>query len=207
MEGYLAVCDYRSALRSATAPLHGEIDELFGAFDLADRDGLTRFLVAQAIGMRACQPRTTRFGRQQLGCSAPDYSAMLQQDLAMLGIATDRLPQFDLAEDMADAGVFYVVAGSRMGAAVLRNRATAPTPAGPANTACNYFTATEGSAMWRLFREWLSVAGGPPAELAAMIEAAGATFQLFAQAAEWVAAQPLLPLTPEPETATEGLAA
>jgi heme oxygenase len=212
MERRLAVCDYRSALRSATAPLHGQIDALFGTFDLSDRDGLTRFLVAQAIGMRACQPIISRFGRGRLGHDGPDWLAIIRQDLAMLSVAAERLPQFELAADIADPGVFYVVAGSRMGAAVLRKQATALTPAGPASASCGYFAADGGPVMWRLFREWLADQASTdeasePAELAAMVHAAEATFQLFARAAEWAAAQPVLPAIASTGTATEGLAA
>jgi heme oxygenase len=152
----MPVCDYRSALQTATAPLHADIDAQFGGFDLADRDGLTRFLAAQAIGMAACQPRITRFGRDTLGCTAPDYRRILLNDLAALGVDAAQLPRLELAdrcaEDAAataaaDAGTFYVVAGSRMGAAVLRDRATALTPAGPANSSCGYFIAGDVAAI------------------------------------------------------------
>ena len=199
----MALCDYRLALQSATAPLHAEIDALYGLFDLAERDGLARFLAAHAIGMRACQPRTTRFGRQGLDTHAPDYSAMLVRDLAVLGIDAALLPQLELADGdlphgdlRADAGIFYVVAGSRMGAAVLRDRATAPTPDGPARSTCGYFVVGEGPAMWRLFREWLAREGRAdtaPDGLPTMIAAARASFALFALAAQWAAAQSALP--------------
>ncbi len=191
--------DYRSALRLATAPLHAEIDALFGAFDLGQRDGLTRFLTAQAIGMRACQPRATRFGKRSLGCSAPDYLAVLTADLVVMEADAVQLPRLELSEAIADAGVFYVLAGSRMGAAVLRDRATAPTPGGPANGVCGYFAVGEGPAMWRLFREWLtseeraSLAGTAPSPLPAILDAATATFRLFAEAAHWAAGQPVRP--------------
>ena len=154
----------------------------------------------QAIGMQACQPHATRFGRNTLGCHAPDYYRMLQHDLVILGVDAAQLPCFDLADDTTDAGVFYVVAGSRMGAAVLRNRATAPTPVGIANGVCGYFMPGEGPAMWRRFREWLV---GTPDDLAAMIEGAKAAFHLFAQAGQWAADQPVLP----PLQGARGLAA
>lgn len=185
-------CDYRLALQKATAPLHNEIDALFGDFDLAYPDGLARFLTAQAISLRACQPQITRFGEQRLGCTAPDYSQVLQIDMAILGLDTQQLPGLGLPLGSSDAGVFYVVAGSRLGAAVLRDRATALTLAGPAHSACGYFSVGDGPAMWRLFRQWLAGANGPtPDDLPAMIAAAKATFQLFAQAAQWAAAAPV----------------
>jgi hypothetical protein len=84
-----------------------------------------------------------------------------------------------------------------MGAAVLRDRATALTPAGPANSSCGYFIVGEGPAMWRLYRQWLAreAAADLPtsAGLPAIIAAAQATFGLFAQAGQWVAAQPAMP--------------
>ena len=199
MEECLVVADFRSALQEATAPLHDRIDALFGAFDLADCGGLARFLVAQAIGMAACQPRVARFGRESLGCDAPDYNQVLTRDLAMLGVDAAHLPCFALAGELgnaggdawADAGVFYVVAGSRMGAAVLRDRAIAPMPGGPAHGVCGFFAVGEGPAMWRLFRIWLGrEAGAGEGGLPAMIEAAKATFELFARAGQWAAAQP-----------------
>jgi|SRR5579863_8541614 len=220
MERGLIVRDYRSALQTATAPLHGEIDALFGAFDLGRRDGLTRFLMAQAIGMAACQPHTQRFGQAKLGCSPPDYGEVLKADLAALGVHGEQLPRLSLPgnfesdwfeNDWAGAGIFYVVAGSRMGAAVLRKRATALTPGGPAHSVCGYFAVGEGPAMWRLFREWLAdsalrngglasegpanAAGGVPSGLAVMIGAATATFQLFAAAAHLATGQTLPPLS------------
>lgn len=190
MEKRLVVGDYRAALQTATAPLHVEIDALFGAFDLADRDGLTRFLMAQAIGMQACQSHIGRFSHQAFGRNAPDYEQVLLVDLATLGVDAAKMPRLELPINAAGgAGVFYVVAGSRMGAAVLRQRATASTPIGPAHSVCGYFAPGDGPAMWRLFRQWLQNAAGPD-DLPAMIEGAKATFHLFAQAAQWAAAQP-----------------
>jgi heme oxygenase len=196
-ETHLTSGDFRVDLHAATAPHHREIDALFGRFDLTQRQGLTRFLAAHAIGMRACQPVIARFGETALGCAPPDYAGILARDLAALGVAAAQLPIANLPGDIcgesSGAGVFYVVAGSRMGAAVLRNQATAMTPRGPAHTACGYFAQGEGPAVWRLFRLWLSqqsehaAAGRAAVDLPGMIGAAKAAFQLFADAADLAA--------------------
>lgn len=202
----MVICDYRSALQSATAPQHREIDAMFGAFDLTRRHGLTQFLTAQAIGMQACQPHAARFAQDVLGGAAPDYERLLQVDLAALGVDANHLPRVELPAHIGlpqiwDAGVFYVVAGSRMGAAVLRQRATALTPGGPAHSACGYFTTGDGPAQWRQFRQWLASAAVSPGDLPGMIAAAKATFDLFAQAARLAAAGP------DPDAAVPVLAA
>jgi heme oxygenase len=172
-------------LRSATARLHEEIDAQFSGFDLAEGAGLAAFLSAQAIALRECQPRVDRFGREVLGCAPIDYAQIAASDLANLGVDAALLPQVWLPREIADAGVFYVVAGSRMGAAVLRQRATALTPTGVAQDVCGFFAIGEGPGQFRLFRQWL--AQRPAEAVAAISYAATATFHLFAQAAKLAA--------------------
>lgn len=118
--------DLLSLLREKTGPSHERLDASFGSLDLARRDDLARFLAAHAIGLAPMFPVFRSFVEERLGLDCPDYPAMLAADLAALGIDADALPSLETPDEIApigaEAGVGYVICGSRLGLAMIRQR-------------------------------------------------------------------------------------
>ena len=118
--------DLLSLLRTATGPSHERLDASFGSLDLARRDDLARFLAAHAIGLAPMFPVFRAFLEERLGLDCPDYPAMLAADLAALGVDADAQPVLEAPAEIApigaEAGVGYVVCGSRLGLAMIRQR-------------------------------------------------------------------------------------
>ncbi|EHJ60473.1 heme oxygenase protein [Novosphingobium pentaromativorans US6-1] len=179
------VPDMLTELRAATAEAHARLDRAFGALDLADRDGLTRFLSAHAIGMEPLFPAFRSFVEDELGMACPDYPAMLREDLRSLGDDQDGLPQLAVAPALraprAQVGVSYVVAGSRLGMAVLRRQGywgdrTA------SGTAGRYMEDESGHAVWKSLMPWLKGQSFDQGEREAVTAAALAAFSSFASA-------------------------
>lgn len=113
--------DLRHVLRLGTREDHERLDARMGACDLATRDGMTRFLLAHAIGLQAVAPLAARFLQDELGLEMPDVQAMVAQDLADLG-CTAPLPAVPVLKTEGAAGAAYVLIGSRLGTAVLRSQ-------------------------------------------------------------------------------------
>jgi heme oxygenase len=119
-----------SGLRKATGAAHEQLDASFGSLDLATRSGLTRFLAAHAIGLAPMFPVFSAFVEQQLGLECPDYPAMLHADLRALSSDAASFPVLDVPLEIAGAsaspeaatGIGYVVCGSRLGLAMIRQR-------------------------------------------------------------------------------------
>ncbi|SLJ96424.1 heme oxygenase [Novosphingobium mathurense] len=179
------VPDMLAELRAATAQAHAQLDGAFGSLDLSDKDGLTRFLSAHAIGLGPLFPVFRNFVENQLGMDCPDYPLMLSEDLRSLGDDPDELPQLAvdpaLQGPSAQVGVGYVVAGSRLGMAVLRRQgywgeqSTSDTPG-------RYMDDESGHAVWKTLMPWLKGRTFDQGERKAVTAAALAAFSSFASA-------------------------
>ncbi|WP_232512616.1 biliverdin-producing heme oxygenase [Novosphingobium sp. PP1Y] len=177
--------DMLAELRAATAQAHARLDGAFGALDLSERDGLARFLSAHAIGLGPLFPVFRNFVESELGMNCPDYPAMLSEDLRSLGNDPDDLPQLAvdpaLQAPSAPVGVGYVVAGSRLGMAVLRKQgywgeqSTSATPG-------RYMEDESGHAVWKTLMPWLKGRTFDQGEREAVTAAALAAFSSFASA-------------------------
>lgn len=167
-------------LRAVTRASHERLDEAFGALDLTRRDDCARFLVAHAIALQAVQPVFARFVAEELDMPAPDFSSMLAADLAERGHPTARLPALDAAEAIrapgGAAGVCYVIAGSRLGNAVIRAQGYAGREAGIPS---RYMEDDTGHAVWKQFGTWIRSRTFGATEAAGVEAAALATFEHF----------------------------
>ena len=112
----------RDLLREETRDAHDAIDARYGALDLASIEDYRTFLGAQLLAWTALDRPWSRQLHRIAGRQAPDYAALLRADLAELA-GSDPLPA-DLAPPavMSDAGVAYVLAGSRIGMVTIRRR-------------------------------------------------------------------------------------
>lgn len=175
--------DLLSVLREATGPSHEALDAAFGSLALYTRAGLTRFLAAHAAGLAPVFPPFRRYLEDRLGLECPDYPAMLRADLAALGadgddpatLAPPALPQ----DPEVEAGIAYVVCGSRLGLAVIRQRGYWGEAQGFRSA---YMTDGRGHEAWKALVPVLRTRARTPAEVEAARAGALATFDLFARA-------------------------
>jgi heme oxygenase len=109
-----------SHLREATSASHETLDGAFGSLNLSDRADYVRFLSGHAIGMAPLFDSFRAFVEDDLQFDCPDFPAMLRADLAALDIDVDRLPRVAASGPLSASATAYVVAGSRLGLAMIR---------------------------------------------------------------------------------------
>ncbi len=131
----------RTALRSATADHHEQVDQLFSQATLSDKGGYARFLMAQAAAFLPTEEALDRDGAEQAVSDWPSRrrGALLKADLDALGLPCTP-PEASLRFEGTPAllGGIYVLEGSRLGGAVLKRsvpdgwpmRFLAPAPSG-----------------------------------------------------------------------------
>lgn len=175
--------DLLSLLRTATGPSHERLDASFGSLDLSRRGDLVRFLAAHAIGLAPLFPVFRAFVEERLGLDCPDYPAMLAADLAALGIDGDTLPALEVPTQIApigaEAGVGYVICGSRLGLAMIRQRGYWGEAEGFRSA---YMTDGRGHEAWKALVPQLRGQRATPAAAETASAAALAAFDTFSAA-------------------------
>ena len=162
-------------LRAATRASHDLVDAAFGDFDLSDRDGYRRFLVAHA---RALPPAELAIQRLAFARTLPSRAPSLERDLADLGATMPAPLPFAGLDEPGLWGALYVVEGSRLGGVMLARSVRADVPA-------RYLAAAHEPGQWRAIRQAIdtAAANGSTAWHQAMLAGAAATFDLYAAAA------------------------
>ena len=175
---YSLTGDLRADLRGATAHAHGELDATVMGFDLSTRGGMAAFLRGSARAMAHVAPILDTL---PLPDCAP-LTAALKRDLDILGIAGGlaRVPAAPAPDGPGAAlGVYYVVAGSRLGAQVLlRDQSTRDDPV--LRAATHYLSAPAGREMWASFRYHLAE-NDPNMNPRAVIDGALWAFAVFGE--------------------------
>jgi len=134
-----------SQLREATAASHATLDAAFGSLDLSDRDDYIRFLRGHAMGLAPLFDDFRSFVEGDLGLPCPDYPRMLAADLHALGEGPGGL-SVPAAAQTTPSATGYVIAGSRLGLAMIRKRGYW----GHANALPSaYMEDEQGIAIWR----------------------------------------------------------
>lgn len=164
----------RSVLRAATASAHERVDRAFGAFDLRDRDGYRRFLVAQAGPLLTAEAAVDAFDLLALLPDWPERrrAPLIRADLADFGAATPSPEPFDLRSDAAALGVIYVLEGSRLGGAMLARNVPMDLPA-------RFIRCAPAPKRWRGLIELLDQHLVTPDQHEVAADAARAVFDLF----------------------------
>jgi heme oxygenase len=116
----------RRILREATQNDHELIDQAMAKLDLTDRVGYRVFLDIHYEALSALEGRWS--ARDQ-----PDFSGLLSclvNDLQALNSPVDRTaaPRKARAKPLCQLGLAYVIRGSRLGGAILRQRVPAEHP-------------------------------------------------------------------------------
>ena len=166
-------------LRDATAASHQTLDNAFGSLDLSNHDDFVRFLTGHAIGMAPLAGHFRAFVENELNLPCPDLSAMLHDDLRALGIDTTSLPKIEPASALSDVATAYVVAGSRLGLAMIRKSGYWGSAEGHLST---YMEDDTGRVIWKEVAAWLKARVPDEAEAERESQAAIAAFETFRQA-------------------------
>ncbi len=163
-----------ATLRTATGPAHAAIDAAYGRFDLTDRDGYIRFLLAHA---RVVPPVEAMLndapGLPAFGPRSPALAA----DLTALGLAMPDPLSMPVERDPAALwGIFYVAEGSRLGGVMLARDVAVGLPDA-------YLSAGHGRGGWREVRAAIDAAARDEAWMARAVAAAERCFGWYGQAA------------------------
>ena len=151
-------------LRAATADAHRGLDASFSALPLDSRAGFARFLVGHAIGWTALGAQLRTFAARELDTPVPDYAA---------------LPRIAPPAAECPVAVSYVLAGSRMGIAMIRRQ---PTWAGETGRSGRYLADPSGPDLFRALRDWMDGPAGDEVDRDAAARAACGAFAVFADA-------------------------
>ena len=159
-------------LRAATTPDHDIVDAAFADYDLTDRAGYIRFLMAHAAALPAAEDALAIRDLPAWRRRTP----MLAADLTTLGEPMpDQLP-FTLPTGRAAAlGALYVVEGSRLGGVLLARRVATTLPAA-------YLGARHRQGEWRHLLAAIDATVGEDM-VAEAVTGAHAAFALYAAAA------------------------
>ena len=173
------------ALRDATAADHERLDAAFGSLDLTVEADFVRFLAGHALGLTPVFRRFRDSVEGMFGIACPDYLALVRADLAEHGFDTARLSPLVAAHaDTADVdvgsdmGTVYVVAGSRLGLAMLRKQGYAGSAGGAVS---RYMEDRQGLEIWRALLERMRTRSFSPREIDAAQVAARGAFKGFAR--------------------------
>lgn len=174
----------RQQLRSATTPLHHQVDAAFGAYALHTRDGYSDFLLSHARALFGLEVALEAAG---IECLLPDWPQhrrrdALRQDLLALDLAVPTPLTLPNTLDSATCwGLVYVLEGSRLGARLLLERVR-ETPWPGQLHALHYLQHAGDNALWPRFLSQLEQAAGE-LNAAAVCRGAELGFQQFIAAA------------------------
>jgi heme oxygenase len=165
-----------AGLRAATAAAHERVDAIYSQFDLADRDGYRRFLLAQAIAFLPVEAALDAAGAEMFILDWPERrrAHLIRADLDELGEeAVPAMAPPLIAGAGAVLGAAYVIEGSRLGGKLLRQ-------AVPDELPRRFLDAPQKSASWRRLLENLDSRRYEPGFFEAAIHAAVDVFDRFA---------------------------
>ena len=174
------MAEWRTRLRTATAPLHERVDAAYAAFEFGQPGSYAHFLRAHSRVLGNVEVALEQAGIAQLLDDWPSRVRRhaLQADLDALGIAGPvSLPAPPLPDLASCWGAAYVLEGSRLGGQVLARRLHQFDPTAPTG----YLRHGEVARLWPRFLARLETTS--PTAWPAMLTAAEATFELFIQAA------------------------
>lgn len=168
----------RAALRLNTRLEHERVDAAFSRYDLTSRDGYRSFLMRQAA---AHLPVERALDAAGAGLVILDWAERrrgdaIRADLADFGCNDVSEQPFDgFTTPAAVLGGAYVLEGSRLGGAVLRNQVSDGFP--------TRFLANGSSGSWRALLAVIEQKLTPPEEIHEAVKGARSVFACFEAAA------------------------
>ncbi|WP_375310545.1 biliverdin-producing heme oxygenase [Bradyrhizobium sp. A5] len=173
----------RERLRDATAAAHRDLDAQLTSFDLAALSGYRRFLQASAGALLPLEAALVEAGVARMFPDWPERSrsAAIAADLGRLGSGAQSTVSVRPLTRSGVLGTMYVLEGSRLGAKFLL-KAVADAADPRIGEASAYLSHGAGQRLWQSFLAKLGAEGACDEDDA--IEAAGAAFRAFEQAAD-----------------------
>lgn len=172
----------RLFLKQQTAARHQQIDDSFDQFKLDTQQGYSGFLTAHCIAWSALADNWSEAVAHLLGTAAPDYAQMLLQDLAELGQpAAVGLPQVAVESPGCDAGMAYVLAGSRMGIGTINRK---PHWGSSNGHNSRFLTDGQGADLFRGVIAYLDGPQGQALDQSLVLQSALQCFDVFGKAVE-----------------------
>ena len=170
----------RAALRAATAEEHRKVDAAFSGFRLGHETGYRAFLLAQAEAFLPVEQALDEAGAETILADWPRRrrGPLLRADLAGLNVTLPEpfsSPAF-ISGKASMLGAIYVLEGSRLGGAVLKQ-------AVPGHFPRRFLEARQAAGSWRSLLGTLDEFLIRPDDLDAAIAAAREVFARFEQAA------------------------
>ena len=165
----------RQRLRQETRTAHDRVDAVFERFVLTERASYGAFLAAHYAALTALPLDLAPYGLPPVG-----LAARLAADLHALGVAPVAGQVQTMRGEDERLGAYYVVAGSRLGAQVLRARWAQASD--PAVLGAGRYLSDGTMAEWKALQALLSVGTGIDGDRA--LDGALAAFGVFGQAGE-----------------------
>ena len=181
--------ELRRTLQTATVELHNKLDRQFEEFDLTLLTGYRLFLQAHLLSALQYQDLVSGFCADILGCSLPDYPAILRADLNDAGgneIEVEFKPVPRAATRYEQAGVTYVILGSRLGTAHLHKHFASKLRAQVPSLALGFMSEHKGIECWRAFLRWCNTEVHCRSAREEAIISARDTFSIFSESARQV---------------------
>lgn len=165
----------RASLRAATSEAHERVDHLFSSLDLGRIEDYRLFLLAQAAAYLPIETALDEAGAAALLDDWPGRRRgnLLLSDLnALRAKAPEPIPAPLLTSQAAMLGAIYVLEGSRLGGALLKQQIPAEAPR-------LFLSAPQQAGSWRKLLDNLDRFLYRPELLDAAIDAARDVFQRF----------------------------
>lgn len=174
----------RGFLKRETAAKHDYLDSIFAGFELETLAGYAGFLSAHYIAWNAMSDAWSAALRDLIGFEAPDYAAMLRDDLRDVGVADlADLPNLTVRPCESQAGLAYVLAGSRLGIGAIARQ---PNWGGRNDTGHRFLTDPQGANIFRTLIARFDRSDDGEFDPQLALEAANACFDAFVSAAQSV---------------------
>lgn len=173
----------RERLRIETRPDHHKVDRAFASHDIATRTGFTIFIQSHEAGFSAMMGAASPGTCQELRA----FTEALRADLSVLD--APRIPVAQPTPQPHPLACDYMVAGSRLGTAVMRKR-WSETSDPIVRGANHYFGLPWDSAIWRELCQVLSKMDGSGIPAEQIVGSTKSLFAMFADLAHQIGTQP-----------------
>jgi heme oxygenase len=171
----------RAFLKKKTAENHEALDNIFAGFCLDEEKGYQDFLSAHYVAWSAMSSYWVDALENTLEIQAPGYSALLAADLEdMRDGGAEALPTLSVKKPLSDAGLAYVLAGSRLGIGAIARQ---PTWGNLNRRASRFISDSQGIDIFRRLTAYFDGTQGHLIDRDMALQSAHDCFDAFAAAA------------------------
>ena len=162
-------------MRAQTRESHHRVDHLIGALDLTSLEGMSDFLATNYLAYSSVKERLKPYEGFTLPLLPLDE---IEADLDVLGRSVPRWRVPPFGEAMHPVGMIYVLAGSRLGATVLRQK-WEQGECGQVRQAGRFLDSLADRTCWTGFLRQVAAAQIGDMERIDIVDSANACFAIF----------------------------